>query len=74
MGLAVLCHKSVIDKNVSTKKLAIYAFVVYRCSCQFSCVPFTQGNQQNAQSHLAIAESIHPELDIVKVVKAQMQV
>ena len=37
-------------------------------------VLFEQGNQHNAQRHLEIAASINPELDIVKAVKAQMQV
>jgi len=37
-------------------------------------VLFEQGNQRNAQRHLEIAESVNPELDIVKAVRAQMQV
>jgi tetratricopeptide (TPR) repeat protein len=37
-------------------------------------VLFEQGNQRNAQHHLETAESINPELDIVKAVKTQMQV
>lgn len=36
-------------------------------------VLFEQGHRRNAQRHLETAESIDPELDIVKAVKAQMQ-
>jgi tetratricopeptide (TPR) repeat protein len=37
-------------------------------------VLFEQGNRRNAQRHLETADSINPELDIVKAVKAQMKV
>jgi tetratricopeptide (TPR) repeat protein len=37
-------------------------------------VLFEQGDRRNAQHHLKTAERIEPELDIVKAVKAQMQV